>query len=84
MSATPLADEHRETRFVKAVRWRIHDPEEAEHVARSHDGHAARVRGHAPAMRGEAEQHDLMAAICREHAQALRSARARDGIAQAA
>ena len=61
--------------FCKALRWRVHDPDEARHIAASHRNHAIRFRSGHPGWEPQAARHDQMAAICEEHATALNAGR---------
>jgi hypothetical protein len=71
--------------FVKALRWRVYDPEEAFWIAASHRFHAAEARSAVPQsiecyrdqclaanLESRAEVHEQLAAICEQHASRLR------------
>ena len=67
-----------DTPFCKALRWRVHDPDEALWIAATHHRRAAEVRLRAPGWEIQAIRHDQMAAICEEHAATLIKARQAD------
>lgn len=82
-----ILDETADTPFCKALRWRVHDPEEALWIAATHRTRArearsaisARIdnfsdRSRALDLQGGAASHDQMAAICEQHAANLRIA----------
>lgn len=52
-----------DTWFCKALRWRVHDSEEALFIAATHRRKAAELRD-----RGLAAPHDEMVHICEQHA----------------
>lgn len=59
------------TPFRKALRWRVHDPDEALGIAATHRKRAAEARLRHPGWEVQAARHDQMAAICEAHAAAL-------------
>lgn len=59
------------TPFCKALRWRVHDVDEALGIAATHRMRAADERLRHPAWEIQATRHDQMAAICEAHAAAL-------------
>lgn len=67
----PTDPEIADTAFCKALRWRVHDPDEALGIAATHHRRAAEVRLRGPGWEIQAARHDQMAAICEEHAAAL-------------
>ncbi len=82
-----ILDETADTPFCKALRWRVHDPEEALWIAATHRTRAREARSSAPAnsdnfydrsralgLEGRAASHDQLAAICEQHAANLRVA----------
>lgn len=82
IAAEPAAD----TPFCKALRWRVHDPAEALHIAAAHRRRAAKARDAIPAAIGSfrdrcrangleqrACQHDELAAVCEQHAANLQA-----------
>ena len=68
------------TPFYKALRWRVHDPEDALWIAATHRRHAADARSQTAAiesfrdwsratgLESQASQHDEMARLCERHA----------------
>ena len=75
------------TPFHKALRWRVHDPEEALSIAATHRRRAAEARSNIPPLtRGildrcmatsleqRACRHNEIVAVCEQHARCLRDA----------
>ncbi len=82
-----MLDEAADTPFCKALRWRVHEPEEALWIAATHRTRAREARSAIPAridncsdrsralgLEGRAASRDQMAAICEQHAASLRVA----------
>lgn len=83
---TPLDHEPaKDTPFYQALLWRVHDPEEAVHIARTHRRHAAEARACIPdvirnhqqqcvaaGVEQRARSHEEIAAVCERHAARLR------------
>lgn len=67
----PTDPEIADTAFCKALRWRVHDPNEALNIAATHHSRATEVRLRGPGWEIQAARHDQMAAICETHAAAL-------------
>ena len=74
-----------DTPFYKALKWRVHSPDEADHIAATHRHKAAEARGGIPAMaatyqnqcraaplESRARNHDAIIAVCNRHAARLR------------
>ena len=70
-----------QTPFGKALRWRVHDADEARSIAASHRRQAAEARGAIPfpatdfrarsqaaGLEHRASQHDELAEVCEQHA----------------
>jgi len=84
---TTIADEPAAaTPFCKALRWRVHDPEEALSIAATHHRRAAEARSGIPdvidnfldrckaaGLEQRACCHDEIAAVCERHAARLRA-----------
>ena len=84
--ATLLDDEPaKDTWFYQSLSWRVHDPDEALHIAATHLRHAAEARAcipdvirnhHQQCVAAGAEQparnHDEIVAVCERHAARLR------------
>ncbi len=84
---TTIADEPAAaTPFCKALRWRVHGPEEALSIAATHRGRAADARSGIPdvidnfldsckaaSLEQRACRHDEIAAVCERHAARLRA-----------
>ena len=60
-----------DTWFHKALKWRVHDPDEAAHIASTHHRRAAETRSRGHGWEIQAQRHDDMASICEAHAAAL-------------
>jgi len=82
----PDDEPERETPFFKALQWRVHCPDEADHIAATHSHKAAEARCGIPAMaatyqdqcraallESRARNHDAIVAVCMRHAARLRS-----------
>jgi len=67
----PTDPEIADTPFCEALRWRVHDADEALGIAATHRGRAADARLRHPGWKIQATCHDQMAAICEAHAAAL-------------
>jgi len=83
---TTIKDDAATTPFGKALRWRVHDPEEALGIAATHRARAAEARaavpGHIASFRTRsqalglemrANRHDEMAEVCEQHAASLQA-----------
>ena len=85
---TTIADEPAAaTLFCKALRWRVHDPEEALSIAAKHRSRAAEARSGilpvtgnlldrcvAAGLEQRAFRHEKIAAVCERHAARLQAA----------
>ena len=76
VSTNPTDPDIADTPFYKALRWRVHDPDEALEIAATHRRRAAEERLGYPGQEVQAARHDRMAAICEEHAATLAEDRA--------
>ncbi len=87
MNDATILDDTADPPFCKALRWRVHDPEEALWIAATHRTRAREARGAIPAridnfydrsrvlgLEGRAASHDQLGAICEQHASNLRVA----------
>lgn len=84
---TTIADEPAAAApFCKALRWRVHDPEEALSIAATHRGRAAKARSGIPpvtcsfldrcvatSLEQRACRHEEIAAVCERHAARLQA-----------
>lgn len=84
---TPIVDEpHHDTWFYKALRWQVHNADDAMDLVSSHRAQAAKARAHilastdcfhssqtAALWEGRACNHDEVAAVCERHAARLRA-----------
>jgi hypothetical protein len=83
---TTIKNDAATTPFCKALRWRVHDPEEALWIAATHRARAAEARaavpGHVASFRTRsqalglemrANRYDEMAAACERHAGSLQA-----------
>ncbi len=82
----PDNEPERDTPFLKALQWRVHCPDEADHIAATHRQKAAQARDGISAMtetyqdqcraallESRARNHDAIVAVCMRHAARLRS-----------
>ena len=90
---TTIKNDAATTPFCKALRWRVHDPEEALWIAATHRARAGEARAAMPAhvasfpthsqalgLEVRADRHDELAEACERHAaslQAIMTARSR-------
>jgi hypothetical protein len=83
---TTITNDATDTEFHKALRWRVHDPEESLWVAATHRARAAEARGAVPVgdasfrarsqalgLEARAKRHDELAAACERHAADLQA-----------
>ena len=65
------ADAAEDTWFQRALHCRVYCPDEARHIAESHNRHAAEKRARGPGWEIQASLHDERARLCETHAVTL-------------